>query len=119
MAGEVSFFEVGVADPEKARAFYGELLGWSFEPGPSGEAGGSVIKTPGLPGGLHGGDKGASVYVFFRVDDMDAALEKLRELGGEAESLDQDESSEAEFGRFYFCRDDQGSKFGLHQPPGQ
>jgi predicted enzyme related to lactoylglutathione lyase len=117
MAGEVSFFEVGVADPEKAREFYGELLGWSFEPGPSGE--GSVIKAPGIPGGLHGGDKGASVYVFFNVDNMDAAIEKVRELGGDAESLDQDESSEKSFGRFFFCRDDQGSKFGLHQPPRQ
>ncbi|MFH8378261.1 VOC family protein [Streptomyces cyaneofuscatus] len=36
MAGEISFFELGVDDPEKARTFYGALFGWNFEPGPSG-----------------------------------------------------------------------------------
>jgi uncharacterized protein len=32
------------------------------------------------------------------------------DVGGE------DEESDARFGRFKLCRDDQGSPFGLHQP---
>jgi len=28
-----------------------------------------------------------------------------------------DEESRRKFGRFKICRDDQGSSFGLHQPP--
>jgi uncharacterized protein len=117
MAGEVSFFELGVEDAEQGRRFYEGLFGWSFEAGPGG--GGFTIGTPNVPGGMHPGDKGASPYVFFAVDDMDAALDKVRELGGTVEEMDVegDEESQARFGRFKLCRDDQGSRFGLHQPP--
>ena len=117
MAGEVAFFEIGVQDPERGRAFYEGLLGWRFEPGPSGA--GFVIQAPNVPGGMHGGDPGAAPYLFFAVDDMEAALERVRELGGSVEEADVegDEDSVARFGRFKLCRDDQGSSFGLHQKP--
>jgi predicted enzyme related to lactoylglutathione lyase len=117
MAGELSFFELGVEDVERGRAFYVELFGWRFEPGPSGQ--GFMIETPTVPGGMHGGDRGAAPYVFFEVDDMEAALVRVRELGGEVEDMDVegDEESVVRFGRFKLCRDDQGSPFGLHEPP--
>ncbi len=115
---EISFFEIGVGDPEKARSFYGGLFDdWKFETGPSGEGSGYVISTGQLPGGLHGGDEGASIYAFFKVDDLDAALERVRELGGKGDSMDESGDSTAKFGRFALCKDDQGSGFGLHQPP--
>jgi uncharacterized protein len=119
MTGEPHWFEIGVADTAKARAFYGSLFGWEFEPGPSGDdSAGAVIRTPGIDGGLHGGDEGASPYLFFRVEDMDAALERVKELGGAVEpGPDVDPDSESEYGRFALCRDDQGSSLGLHQPP--
>jgi predicted enzyme related to lactoylglutathione lyase len=117
MAGELSFFEIGVEDPDRGRTFYEALFGWSFEPGPSG--GGFGITAPNVPGGMHGGDPGASPYLFFRVDDIEAALERVRQLGGDVEVADVEggEDSIAKFGRFRLCRDDQGSPFGLHQPP--
>ncbi len=117
MTGELSFFELGVGDVERGRAFYEGLFGWSFSSGPSGQ--GYAIGTPTIPGGMHGGDAGTAPYVFFRVTDMDAAIERVRELGGSVEEMDvegEDESVER-FGRFKLCRDDQGSSFGLHQPP--
>jgi predicted enzyme related to lactoylglutathione lyase len=116
MAGELAFFEIGVADAAKGRAFYHGLLGWSFEPGPSG---GFVITTPNVPGGMHGDDSEASPYVFFQVDDMNAALSLVRELGGEVEDADVegDQDSIDRFGRFKLCKDNQGSNFGLHEPP--
>ena len=57
--------------------------------------------------------------MFFAVDDIDAAADRVRELGGEIEDMDMDgeEESVAKFGRFKLCNDDQGSRFGLHQPP--
>lgn len=118
MAGELSFFEIGVADADRGRAFYEALFGWTFEPGPSG--GGFVIGAPGVSGGIHGGDPGASPYVFFAVDDIDLAVERVRELGGTVDDDDgeRDEDSERRFGRFRLCRDDQGSTFGLHESPG-
>ncbi|MGH2993741.1 MAG: VOC family protein [Solirubrobacterales bacterium] len=118
MPGELTFFELGVEDTERGRAFYEGLFGWTFETGPSGK--GFVIDAPNVRGGMHGGDAGAAPYVFFQVDDMEAALERVRELGGEIEEIDvegDDEASIARFGRFKLCRDDQGSPFGLHQPP--
>ena len=117
MAGEITFFELGVDDVEQARTFYGSLFGWSFEPGPSGDSGGLMISGAGVLGGIHGGDHAASPYIFFAVDDIDAALERVRELGGTVEgSPGGSEDGEASYGRFRLCHDDQGSPFGLHQP---
>ena len=117
MTGEPSFFSLGVRDAERGRAFYERLFDWRMEPAGNGFA----IATQGAPGGIHGGDPGASPYLFFRVDDIAAALERVRELGGSVEEVDHDDDDEetaARFGRFKLCRDDQGSWFGLHQPPG-
>jgi len=117
VAGELAFFELGVDDVDKGRAFYESMFGWTFERGPSGE--GFAISAPNVPGGIHGGDHGASPYVFFRVDDIEAAVTRVRELGGVVDDVDVegDEETTARFGRFKLCRDDQGSPFGLHQSP--
>ena len=111
------FFELGVEDADRGRAFYEALFGWRFEPGPSGA--GHVIATPTVAGGIHGGDRGASPYLFFAVDDIDAAIARVRDLGGSVDDTDVegDAESVARFGRFKLCRDDQGSPFGLHQQP--
>jgi predicted enzyme related to lactoylglutathione lyase len=58
MTGELAFFELGVEDVERGRAFYEWLFGWRFERGPSGR--GFTITTPTIPGGIHGGDRGAA-----------------------------------------------------------
>ena len=71
----VSFFELGVEDAEKARTFYGAMFG-EFETGPAMQ--GYAIKTAGVPGGMHPGDKGAWPYVFFEVKDLDAEKKKRR-----------------------------------------
>ncbi len=117
MAGELAFFELGVGDAERGRAFYERLFGWTFAPGPSG--GGFAIDTPNVPGGMHGGDAGAAPYLFFAVDDMESALQRVRELGGEVDetNVEGDEESIARLGRFRLSREDQGSPFGLHQAP--
>lgn len=117
MAGEVSFIEFGGADAMTARSFYGKLFGWTFESGPGGD--GYVIDGVGVPAGVHGGDDGAAPYVFFRVDDLDAAVAAVQRLGGTVEAFadSEDPDSAARFGEFRLCRDDQGSPFGLHLPP--
>lgn len=119
MAGEVSFVSLGVADVPRARAFYGALLGWTFERATP--SSGSVISGAGVDGGIHGGDSGASPYVFFAVDDLERATARVRELGGAVEpdmhGGEPDPREVARFGRFRLCRDDQGSGFGLHEPP--
>lgn len=117
MSGEPAFFEIGVQDATRGRAFYAALFGWSFGPGPSG-GDGATITTPTVPGGIHGGDAGASPYLFFRVDSMEDAVARVRELGGAVEGTDLGgDEAQAALGRFRLCRDDQGSPFGLFQPP--
>lgn len=118
VTGELAFFELGVEDAEKGRSFYEGLFGWKFETGPSGA--GWVITTPGSKGGMHPGDPGASPYVFFAVEEMEAATRRVEELGGTVEEIDVEGSDEQikRFGRFKLCHDNQGSPFGLHQAPG-
>jgi uncharacterized protein len=109
MTGGPSHFEVGVKDAARAKAFYGELLGWSFET-TSGEN--AWIETSGLRGGLHGEDAASNIVLYFKVLDIEAAVRLVRELGGEAADPGPTDMG----GRFTTCRDDQGVEFGLHQP---
>ncbi|WP_374205047.1 VOC family protein [Streptomyces sp. TRM72054] len=39
MCGAAAFFEIGVADPERGRAFYGALFGWNLHQPPGGRHG--------------------------------------------------------------------------------
>jgi uncharacterized protein len=116
--GAVSYFELGVGDSAAGRAFYEGLFGWGFETGPSGN--GWVLRTPNVGGGMHPNDAAGGPYLFFAVDDIDAAIARVTELGGEIlpdMGSGETEESVRRFGRFKFCKDDQGSQFGLHQPP--
>lgn len=78
-----------------------------------------MVAGPNLSAGMHGGERGASPYLFFSVDDIEAASERVRELGGTVDDVDVDgdQDSVKQFGHFKLCHDDQGSPFGLHQPP--
>lgn len=110
MPGEPTFFEIGVPDAAKARQFYTELLGW--KPHTTGDRGQAWLETGGVRGGLHDRDEDRRIDVFFAVPDIDAAVADVRRLGGSAEAAGPPEPG---FGRFAFCRDDQGVRFGLHQ----
>ena len=78
MAGEPSHFEVGVPDAARAKAFFGELFDWSFTTTTGDNA---WVETRGVRGGLHDGDEDRSVVVYFRVDDIAAAV---RQCGSSA-----------------------------------
>jgi uncharacterized protein len=106
VAGDLVYFPVPVPDGERGKAFYGRLLGWEFAPG--NVPGGFQITNVSPRGGMHGGGKGSSPLVWFQVDDLDAALEQVRELGGAP-----GEPEEIPSGRMASCRDDQGTSFNL------
>jgi uncharacterized protein len=110
MTGEMTWFEMGVPDAARAQRFYGPLLGWTFES--MGESG-AVISTARGRAGVHPNDDGREIVTYFGVDDLDAAVRHVRELGGHS---DDPRPAEPGFGRFVTCRDDQGVAFGLHQP---
>src|SRR2546430_895043 len=106
-AGDLCYFVMPVADAGRAEAFYGGLLGWRFSPG--NVPGGSNIEGVSPPGGTFEGEGGPELY--FMVDDLEAAIARVRELGGEA-----DEPQPTEGGRYSRCRDDQGAAFGIWSP---
>jgi predicted enzyme related to lactoylglutathione lyase len=103
-AGDLVYFWLSTRDAEKAKQFYGGLLGWRFSEGNA--PGGWNVEGSTPPGGLHGGGGEARANVCFEVDDLEAGMEKVRELGGEA-----GEPQPTEAGRFSICRDDQGFEF--------
>lgn len=111
VSGEPTHFELGVADAKRAKEFYGRLFDWKFHPMGDGEEG--WIETNSTSGGLHENDPNPGVVVYFSVSDIDAALVTVRELGGEPGQASPEEPG---FGRFAECVDDQGTRFGLHQP---
>jgi hypothetical protein len=109
MKSEVSYNEFGAGDASKARAFLGQLFGWDFRlvgKGPEG-----LFQTPSIKAGLHGNDPAPGIFVFFSVPDLEEAIAKVMELGGEA----SEPSEEPGLGPSPTCRDPQGIPFGLHQ----
>lgn len=111
MAGDPTFFEIGAPDGSRVRTFFGELFGWDVTPMNSDSF---LMKTPKAQVGIHGGDESRAIGVYFSVPDLDAAIERVKELGGQ---VDPPRGGGGEFGRFIECQDDQGVRFGLHEPP--
>jgi predicted enzyme related to lactoylglutathione lyase len=110
MAGEPTFLEIGVPDGDRGRTFFGELLGWGVTPMSNDNY---LMQSPTVQVGVHGGDEDRIMLVFFSVPDLDGAMKRVSELGGTAD----EPRAGGEFGRFAICADDQGLRFGLHQPP--
>jgi uncharacterized protein len=110
--GAPSYIELCVEDADQARSFYGTLLGWTVE----GSGGPGQASTGGLGVGIHDRDPSSLLEVFFSVDDLDTALARLGDLGGG--TVSDVHAENAAFGRWVECRDSQGVRFGLRQPPG-
>jgi len=111
MAGRLVHFELPADDTARARDFWSSLFGWSFRgwDGPI-----EYHMTEGVdPGGAiypaDGDERGPIVY--FDVDDMDPAIGRVRELGGEAD----DKQPIPGVGWFARARDTEGNRFSLYQ----
>jgi predicted enzyme related to lactoylglutathione lyase len=88
-AGTFSWADLSTGDSDKAKAFYGEILGWEFEDMPTGDdMGGMVYSMASLNGktaaALFTGDGSMPPHwnAYATVDDADAAEAKTKELGG-------------------------------------
>ena len=78
-------------DPDKLRAYYGELFGWEFAVGgpvaPSvsetGKYGFTEAREGGIPGGIGGGAGYPGRVLFYvGVSDVEEALARAERLGG-------------------------------------
>ncbi len=113
MPGKLVHIEIPADDTGASRAFWGGVFGWSFE------------EFPGAPGEYHmarlGEDQGAAITsadpgatgprAYFDVDDIDAGIGRVRDLGGEA----GEKLAVPSMGWFATCRDPHGNGFGLWQ----
>lgn len=106
--GDLGYFTLDVPDPDVAAAFFGALLGWEVGPGSVEE--GRHIATVAPPGGIHGGRPPGST-LYFRVENVEAAASRVRELGGVVLSVTDYPS-----GATASCRDPQGVPFELWKP---
>jgi uncharacterized protein len=111
--GALTMNQLNTSDPEAAERFYGDLFGWRFE---------SVSEEPPY-WGIHLGDRlnggmmplppGAPMpshwLVYFGVDDLDAAAERIGSSGGTVMVGPQ----EVPAGRFVVAQDPQGAFFAL------
>jgi predicted enzyme related to lactoylglutathione lyase len=111
MANELGYLTMTVGDVDRGRTFFGKLFAWEFA---QNKAGGrrtyAHITNAGLPMGLYD-DPGPVARLYFRVDDIAAAAERVRELGGQVGEI-----GESETGKYAECLDDQGTQFNIWQP---
>lgn len=106
--GDLAYLTMQVVDSAKARAFYGQVLGWRFAAGrvPDGWQVEDVAPMVGLSGGHHV----ATTWGLYRVDDVDEAVRAVREAGGTAT-----EPERQPYGVTATCTDDQGTRFAVGQ----
>ena len=100
--GELSYITYEVPDSAAFRAFYSRVLFWTFEPGRI-DDGWQVEQTHPMAG-VAGGSAPATVPMW-TVDDVDAAVARVREAGGTV----IEEPSRQPYGKTAQCTDDQGA----------
>ena len=110
--GEAMYFTFQIPDAEPAKAFYGAVLGWQFSPGSTPDAWG--FTGTGLPdGGLWGGpDRQVGWKMMYGVDNLTAALTRVREQGGQTGEVETHP-----YGTTADCTDNQGIEFWLWERP--
>lgn len=115
MPGQIVHFELPSGDADRAAGFWGGLFGWEIGPSMMEEAeyrmfqngekqGGAVMAGPHAT-------PGSGLVVYFDTENIDASVERVRELGGKAD----DKQPVPNFGWFSTCRDTEGNAFSLWQ----
>jgi predicted enzyme related to lactoylglutathione lyase len=106
-APKPSLIEFPADDVERARRFWGELLGAELDSRAAGEGEGWQTRVGATAVGVHerGRGPGDSFSLpYFAVDDIAAALERVTALGGTVFHPGE---------RWAICKDSEGSPFGL------
>ncbi|HEV3451369.1 MAG TPA: VOC family protein [Acidimicrobiia bacterium] len=106
--GDLAYVTMEVVDAAAARSFYGSVLGWRFAPGRV-EDGWQVDDVIPMVG-MHGGHDVATGVPMYRVDDIAAAVDRVRAAGGTATDPEV-----LPYGVSSTCADDQGTRFYLGQ----
>ncbi|WP_141586138.1 VOC family protein [Actinomadura sp. WMMA1423] len=115
--GTPNWLDIGVPDLDRAKTFYGTLMGWQFED--TGEEAGHYhlcnLRGEPVAGMMRNPEGEADVYwwsVYFAADDCDGVLKRATDAGAQVvvPAMDVMDS-----GRMAVLRDPQGAHFGLWQ----
>jgi predicted enzyme related to lactoylglutathione lyase len=106
--GDLEYVTMEVTSSAQAREFYGSVLGWRFSSGRV--ADGWQVDDVSPMVGLSGGQARATVQPMYKVDDIVAAVGRVRAAGGTASDPEQQP-----YGISAVCADDQGTRFYLGQ----
>ena len=133
--GIASWFDLGTPDPEAAKAFYADLLGWTYQDNPmevdgqpntysmamvDGETAAAIFGQTQVMVDAAPGESHASVHwsVYFTVNDVEASTAKVSELGGTVivEPFDVEPMPGMVVGRMSVLQDPGGAFASLWQP---
>ena len=113
----VTWFEIHTADPDRAKAFYGGVFGWTFDDSAPGYT--FIQQGDGAPigGGIaHTGGGAPNDAVFnIQVADVAESLAAVKEHGGSIVAEADKTPTGLTFG---YAANPDGSVFGLWTPPG-
>lgn len=97
--GDLIYSALALPDMPRGEVFYSAVLGWPFR---------GALPTVGMRGGV----TEPTLFLCHAVDDIAAAVAKVRAIGGEA-----GEPAAERYGLVANCTDNQGMRFALIQSP--
>lgn len=106
--GDVGYVSVWAPDAERAAAFYGHVLGWTYDP-----ATGQVTNTR-QPIGISGVAGAGTLFCCYAVTDLDGARRAIVSGGGEP-----GQTREFDFGTVLEATDPTGAPFAVFLPAGE
>ncbi|MGB3321538.1 MAG: VOC family protein [Mycolicibacterium fortuitum] len=106
--GDVGYVSVWAPDAERAAAFYGHVLGWTYDP-----ATGQVTNTR-QPIGISGVAGAGTLFCCYAVTDLDGARQAIVSGGGEP-----GQTREFDFGTVLEATDPTGAPFAVFLPAGE
>ena len=123
MSGEIVHFEIPADDTERAYAFYRDAFGWEIQPMPDLDYAFAITSPvddsgrPSQPGMINGGVFARtadlkSPVVTINVDDIDASVARIAELGGTQVG---EKLAVADMGWAAYFTDPEGNVMGLWQ----
>jgi uncharacterized protein len=108
--GDLVYSALLLPDAARGEAFYRAVLDWRFETDQDPQRRRITNVNPQM--GLWGDVADGTLFLCHAVDDIEAAVARVRELGGTA-----DEPTDHPYGRIADCVDNQGMPFALQAVP--
>jgi predicted enzyme related to lactoylglutathione lyase len=117
--GSIGWIQVGTDDPDGAKRFYGDLLGWTFEADPNGGGRYHLITTPGgerPSGGIAdtGGESPNHAIFLAIVSNVATTVAEAERLGGKVLTPPTTTPTGLVFADLL---DPSGNHFGVFTPP--